>query len=125
MKLRLIFLAISDILPPIAVAGVSKIRREGQVFMGLSVSFSTLQDTTKTQNEVSRKVFSSPLLGKCFLLLLAIGTAGTIAVGLWGMYQVPDHKLYQLSLGFVVLGIGLIGLLKAASEMFEHHRTDS
>ena len=34
------------------------------VFMGLSVSFSTLQDTRKTQNTVSRKIWQDPIKGK-------------------------------------------------------------
>ena len=94
------------------------------VFMGLSVSMSTLQDTSTTQNEVSRKVWSSPVAGKCFLLFLAAATAGFITLGLWGMYQARDHKVNQVSFGLLVLGIGFIGLLKAAGEMFEHHRSD-
>lgn len=96
----------------------------GLVFMGLSVSLSTLQDTTTTQNEISRRVWSHPVAGRSFLGALALMTVAFIAVGLVGMHRAADDRLHQLSFGLMVLGIGMIGLLKVAGEMFEHHRSD-
>lgn len=94
------------------------------LFYGIAISFSTLQDTRKTQNKLSEKVWKSPRRGKIFLALVSLLTFGFIAGGLFGVLysRQPIHQ--ELALGLTVLGIGLIGLLKAAVEMFEHHRID-
>lgn len=94
------------------------------VFMGLSISFSTLQDTTKTQNEVSKRVWEDPKKGRMFIITLAIATFLVMFLGLIEYVNVTDTQLKELSFGFIVLGISLMGLLKAAIEMFENHRLD-
>ena len=94
------------------------------VFMGLSVSFSSLQDTTKTQNEVSRKVWEDPKKGKIFIAMITTVTFICITVGLLGYFVLHDTGLRELSFGLTTFGVGLIGLLKAAIEMFENHRLD-
>lgn len=94
------------------------------VLMGLSVSFSTLQDTTTTQNELSRRVWTSPLWGRVFLAALTLATTAFIGIGLWGVLGSLPPKLEQLSFGLLALGIGMVGLLKVAGEMFQHHRRD-
>ena len=40
------------------------------IFMGLSVSFSSLQDTSKTQNKVSKKIWQDPKKGKIMIVLI-------------------------------------------------------
>lgn len=94
------------------------------LFYGIAISFSTLQDTRKTQNKLSENVWKNPRRGKIFLVLLSLLALGFIAGGLFGvMYsQQPIHQ--EISLGLTVVGIGLVGMLKAAVEMFEHHRID-
>ena len=104
--------------------GIYKSLNSGLIFLGLGVSFSTLQDTTTTQNEVSRKIWEHPTKGKIFLILISIVTFTLIITGIIGVFAAEDALLSELSLGLVVLGIGLVGLLKSASEMFENHRLD-
>lgn len=94
------------------------------IFMGLGISFSTLQDPMKTQNKVSRKVWESPKKGKIALLVFFILTLFLISIGLYGVYYSELEVLQQLSFGIIVLGIGQFGLLKVAIEMFENHRLD-
>jgi hypothetical protein len=94
------------------------------VFIGLGVSLSTLQDTTMTQNEASRKIWESPKKGKLFLILMSAMTLFFIVSGLIGIFASDEAILSELSLGLVVIGIGFLGLLKAGSEMFENHRLD-
>lgn len=94
------------------------------VFMGLGVSFSTLQDTTTTQNEISRKVWVDPVKGKRMITVSGITTFTFILLGITGLLSSPDSIIRQLSLGFIAFGIGLIGMLKAMIEMFENHRID-
>lgn len=104
--------------------GIFKALNTGLIFLGLGVSFSTLQDTTKTQNEVSRKIWEHPIKGKIFLVLISVVTFTLIITGIIGVFAAAEAPLSELSLGLVVLGIGLVGLLKSASEMFENHRLD-
>ncbi|WP_459212133.1 hypothetical protein [Aquimarina rhabdastrellae] len=94
------------------------------IFMGLAISFSTLQDTTKTQNKLSRKIWESPTKGKLFLIFMSIMTAVFIIYGMIGYLGETNAKLQELSIGIIVLGIGFIGMLKTAIEMFEYHRKD-
>lgn len=92
--------------------------------MGLGISLSTLQDTTKTQNEVSRKVWEDPKKGKIAIVVITFLAAFLIFIGFYGVYLSSSEILEQLAFGTIVLGIGVVGLLKSAVEMFENHRSD-
>ena len=94
------------------------------VFFGLALSFSTLQDTKKTQNKLSKRIWESPLMGKITLILFSLFTALFIFGGLYNYLTIKSSVLKELSFGMIVLGIGLLGLIKAAVEMFENHRLD-
>lgn len=92
--------------------------------MGLGISFSTLQDTSKTQNKFSKRIWENPKKGKALILFLSIAAALIITLGLIGLYM-PENEMYKdLAIGMTVMGIGTIGLLKSAIEMFENHRLD-
>ena len=94
------------------------------IFMGLGVSFSSLQDTTKTQNEFSKKIYESPKKGKAFIRLLCLMILIILISGLIGYYNSVESVLKDLSVGLIVLGLGMFGFLKAVIEMFENHRKD-
>ena len=95
------------------------------ILFGLSISFSTLQDTSTTQNEISRKVWESPKKGQQFIVLISVMTFAFILMGLYGLFFTKSPIIIkELSLGLFTVGISLIGLLKAAIEMFENHRKD-
>jgi len=94
------------------------------IFMGFGVSFSSLQDTTKTQNEFSKKIWKNPKKGKIMIALISLMILLFLTIGLIGYYLTKVGILKELSIGIIVLGIGLLGLLKAAIEMFENHRID-
>lgn len=94
------------------------------IFGGLGISLSTLQDTTTTQNEFSRRIWQSPIKGKIALVVIAMMALLFILTGFFGIYISQNPILKELSLGTIVVGIGVIGLLKAAIEMFENHRLD-
>ena len=44
--------------------------------------------------------------------------------GLKGYFLSNEGVLKDLSVGIIVLGLGMFGFLKAAIEMFENHRSD-
>lgn len=94
------------------------------LYMGIGIGLSSLQDPTRTQNEISRKVWQNPRKGMVMLWVLAFYAFGMIIVGLLGSYLSSTSAINQLSLGLFSLGLGMIGLLKTAIEMFEHHRLD-
>lgn len=94
---------------------------KGLVFLGLGVSFSTLQDTTKTQNKISKRVWENPRYSRIFLIVLSFQIIIFIGMGLVGMFLTDIQALQELSLGFLMFSIGMLGLLKAAVEMAENH----
>jgi hypothetical protein len=85
------------------------------IFLGLGISFSTLQDTQKTQNKLSKRVWENPKRATVFLLYIVLLILSTV---LFGMYCL----LNELSFGVIALGIGLIGVLKSAIEMADHQQ---
>lgn len=94
------------------------------IFMGLGLSFSTLQDTTKTQNKASKKIWENPKKGKIAIILIVIFAFSILMMGLLGLYFSKSEVLQQMSYGMIVFGVGVVGLLKTAIEMFENHRLD-
>ncbi len=94
------------------------------IFAGLAVSFSSLQDPTKTQNNFSKKIWEDPKKGKAGLVVLSIVAFSFMIFGLSGIFLTTQGILNEVSIGLFVLGIGYIGLLKVAIEMFDNHRLD-
>jgi hypothetical protein len=94
------------------------------VFMGLAISFSSLQDTSKTQNNYSKKIWENPKKGKITINLMIAMIILFLTLGMIGFFSTNDSKLKELSFGLLVFGIGYLGLLKSAMEMFENHRLD-
>ena len=94
------------------------------VFYGISLSLSTLQDTTKTQNNFSKKIWQNPKKGKVALVIIGLMAIIFMIIGIIGFLDSKESIHKEISFGLIVLGIGLIGLLKAAGEMFENHRVD-
>lgn len=94
------------------------------IFAGLGVSFSTFQDTKKTQNAFSKRIWEHPKKGKRALVLMSLLTVGLLLLGMYGLYISDGEILTEISFGVIVLGIGYIGVLKSAVEMFENHRKD-
>ncbi|WP_394003215.1 hypothetical protein ACF3M1_01380 [Luteimonas sp. WGS1318] len=91
---------------------------------GIGIGLSSLQDPTRTQNTVSRRIWEHPRKGRWMLGLLAAYAFGAMTLGLAGAYMSGDPVLSQLSLGLLAFGLGMVGLLRTAMEMREHHRLD-
>ncbi len=94
----------------------------GLAFFGLGISFSTLQDTTKTQNDFSKRIYKNPTYSKWFLTILFIQVLLFSILGLIGLFQSDISPLKEIALGLISIGIGMIGMLKAAGEMAHHHK---
>lgn len=94
------------------------------IFMGLGVSFSSLQDTTKTQNNFSKKIWESPKKGKIAIITMSVIILLILILGLVGYLNSNNGILKNLAVGLIVLSLGMFGFLKTAIEMFENHRKD-
>ena len=94
------------------------------IFMGLGVSFSALQDTTKTQNKFSRKIYEDPVKGKILILAIIVMICIFLVLGLIGFFSIEDQAFNELATGMIIMGLGMFGFLKAGVEMFENHRLD-
>lgn len=94
------------------------------IFAGLGISFSTLQDTRKTQNNFSKTIWESPKKGQRALLFILISALAMLAFGLYGFFVAKSGIVKEVAFGTLMLGIGYVGLLKSAIEMFENHRSD-
>lgn len=94
------------------------------IFLGLGISFSTLQDTTKTQNKISRKVWENPRKAKIIIFIVAFFVFLLLSLGISGLFTIKETELKNLSIGIIVLGIGVLNMLKSAIELFEYHRLD-
>lgn len=94
------------------------------IFMGLAISFSSLQDTTKTSLNFEKKIWENPRKGKNVIIIISLTTFVILAYGIFGYFITSNENLKELSFGAIVLGIGLIGLLKTGVEIFDNHRMD-
>lgn len=94
------------------------------MFIGLAMSFSTLQDTTKTQYKLAEKIWQSPKKGKAFLAFTFTMILVFLTLGFYGLYFDENEFVTQFSIGLIILSVGFIGALKMMIEMFENHRLD-
>ena len=106
------------------LAGMVEDWNHGLLYAGVAVGLSSMQDPTKTQNKISRKMWENPGKGRLMLCVLSIEALIPIVFGILGTYLSNSSILNQLSLGLVAFGLGMMGLLKTAIEMREHHRLD-
>ncbi len=94
------------------------------IFLGLGISFSSLQDPAKSKNKLNLYVYSNPLRGKAFIILIIIIILYFLGLGLYGYFYKEKQLAKDLSVGLIILSMGMFGFLKASVEMFENHRTD-
>lgn len=92
------------------------------IILGLGISFSTLQDTTKTQNDLSKKIWSDPKRSKRWLVFMLTFCLSFMLVGAIGFFAGKESVLKELSVGLLVFSIGFLGMIKAALDMAEYHQ---
>lgn len=95
------------------------------VFMGLGISMSTLQDTTTTQNTFSKRIYQNPRHARLFLIIIFLQVVFFTVSGLYGLFLSDQSPMKDLSLGLISIGIGMIGMLKAAGEMAVYQQANS
>jgi O-antigen/teichoic acid export membrane protein len=95
------------------------------IFMGLGINFATLQDASKTSIKYEKKIWENPKKGRWFILMIILVTFLTLAFGVFGYFIAENENIKEVSFGALVLGIGLVGFLKTAIDVFENHRKDT
>lgn len=105
-------------------AGVPNLSAMNQILtlMGVALSFSTLQDTKKTQNKLSLRVWTHKKAGKWALYIMTFMAMACIGFGIYGMHMNASGAVKDLSIGLTIFGIGCLGLVKSALEMYEYHQ---
>ena len=66
-------------------------------------------------------VFENPVWAKRFLFYLLVLVIVFLCAGMYGLFASASEIINSLSYGLLSLGVGLIGLLKAAGEMAKFH----
>lgn len=92
------------------------------MFMGIAISFSTLQDTQKTQNKLSKRVYENPKYATIFLWVIFGQVLIFTLFGIFGFFISENAAIKEVAFGSILFGMGLIGMLKSAVEMAENHR---
>lgn len=94
------------------------------MLMGIAISFSTLQDTQKTQNQLSKRVFENPKYANIFLVVICVQILVFTSFGIFGFFVSENAAIKEVAFGLILFGMGLVGLLKSAVEMAENHRKE-
>jgi hypothetical protein len=94
----------------------------GLLFLGLGISFGSLQDVTRPHYSLAKRVFESPSKAKAFVLLLAAEIILFIAMGLFALLGSKSPELREVAFGLIIFGLGMLGMLKTALESAEHHQ---
>lgn len=94
------------------------------IFLGLAMSFSSLQDPTKTSMKFEKKIWENPRKGKIMIIFIVILALVSVVTGILGYFSANNEMLKEMTIGFIVIGLGMIGFIKTAVETFENHRID-
>jgi hypothetical protein len=94
------------------------------VFVGLGISLSTLQDTSKTHNKLFKLIRKNQKSGKRIIIIMSVITFLILALGIFGIFFSGNHMLNELYFGLILLGVGFIGFLKSATEVIENLKLD-
>ena len=93
------------------------------IFFGLGVSFSTLQDVTKTQNKLSKRIWENTKYSKAFLIYTVLLILLFLFFGMYCLFITDNLNYKELSFGLIGMAIGMIGLLKGGVEMATLHQS--
>lgn len=84
----------------------------GLIFLGLGMGLDSLKDYGKL-TWFDKKVYHKPKIAKYYFSILGIVILSIIASGVIGYFSTEQSTLKELSIGFIIFGIGTIGILKA------------
>ena len=92
------------------------------VYMGIAISFTSLSET-KRQSKWAEKLYKNKKFMKGFFIYLLCLILFLFALGFYSLYQDKVEALKELALGIIVLGIGVMGILRMSIEITEYYNT--
>lgn len=87
----------------------------GFILMGIGIGLDSLKDYDKL-TWLDKKVYHNPKRASIYLVIVALSILTIILVGLYFYLSTEETAFKELSIGFIVLGIGSIGVLKAGMQ---------
>lgn len=84
----------------------------GLILLGLGIGLDSLKDYKKL-TWLDKKVYHKPHVAKYYFCALGAIILTFIALGIYGYFSTDQNALKELSIGFVIFGIGAIGILKS------------
>lgn len=91
------------------------------IFFGLSLSFASMQDSTKTSLRYEKKIWQNPKKAKIIIRSTITTMIIFLVAGMLG-FIVKENVIKEFSYGSIILAIGLLGYLKFQMELFENHK---
>lgn len=91
------------------------------IFIGLTLSFAALQDSSRTSLKYEKRIWSNPKRAKTTILFTLISMFVFLIAGLLG-FIVKTSLFREFSYGSIILAIGLLGYLKLQLEIFENQK---
>jgi len=95
----------------------------GLIFMGIALSFSSLANKRK-KSKIGEKVFGSERNTKIWLIYLIVLFFALLGLGLYSMLKANNEALQNMATGLIVLGIGVIGLLKSSMDIAHYYQVE-
>ncbi len=87
----------------------------GLILFGIVLALDAFKDYRKL-TWLDKKVYHKPRVAKYYFIFFTLLLFGMIITGINSYFSTEDHALKELSTGFIVLGIGAFGILKAGIE---------
>ncbi len=91
------------------------------IFLGLTLSFGSLQDPSKTSLKYEKKIWKNPKRARINILFTLFTMFIFLIAGLLG-FIMNENVIREFSYGSIVLAIGLLGYLKLQMEILENHQ---
>ena len=66
---------------------------------------------------LDKKVYHKPKIAKYYFSVLGLVILSVIISGIIGYFSTEQNALKELSIGFIIFGIGTIGILKAGIQV--------
>lgn len=80
--------------------------------MGIALGLDSLKNYQKL-NWLDKKVYHKPKIAKYYFILFGLVILAFIVFGIVGYLSANENTLKDLSIGFIIFGIGTIGFLKS------------
>lgn len=91
------------------------------IFLGLTLGFASLQDSTKTTLKYEKNIWRNPKKAKRIMIFTIAAMIIFLFAGVFG-FIMKDSFVKDFAYGSIVLAVGLLGYLKLQMEMYENHK---